>query len=479
MTPVTNKRIAIAIPSVLVAAAVVAAVGLGFSNVSSAAAGPLAHRDVILAGLENPTGFALGPRAGPYAAEGRLDAQSDDDQGDDDQGGDEGQEPCTPIRLETTDYLLDVTSTLPNYYGLPATIDIHRVRPVYRHGRCSHHFRPAILLHGRTLDMSGFDVQYADYSLMDAMASAGIDSFAFNQLGYGLSSRFGIDDPCNVSNSHDVSLPGHPGNQQSTFLVPNPLANECEHSDHSVFMTSQSAVDQLDQVIQHVQSTTGNARVSLFSWSQGGEVVGGYLAQPGNRQNVANAVFLASVFGSPSQQPPPPYPTWPTGLGDYARLTGVFSINPACAGQRDPNILAPLWAGVRARDPIGAGWGSTDPVTGGVFRWPTAIRWGWGAAEAAMVTVPSMVVSPMEDRIVAPALETSLYEALASEKKVIVRIDCASHPAAWEGSTNPSGWGGPHTTLQDATIEWMSHATYQGETHGAFRAKVDGTVVAE
>jgi hypothetical protein len=158
MTAVTNKRIAIAIPSVLVAVAVVAAVGLGVSNASSAAAGPLAHgADVTLA----------------------------------------GQEPCTPI-LETTDYLLDVTSTLPNYYGLPAEIDIHRVRPVYRNGRCSHHFRPrhaAILLHGRTLDMSGFDVQYADYSLMDAMASAGIDSFAFNQLGYGLSSRFGSTIP--------------------------------------------------------------------------------------------------------------------------------------------------------------------------------------------------------------------------------------------------------------------------------------------
>jgi pimeloyl-ACP methyl ester carboxylesterase len=390
---------------------------------------------------------------------------------------------CMPIGVEATDYLLDVTSTLPNYFGLPAKIDIHRVRPVYENERCSHQLGPrrtAILLHGRTVDVTVFDVQYGDYSLMRAMALAGIDSFAFNQLGYGLSSRFGMDDPCNVSNSHDVSLPDHPGNQQNAFLVPNPLTAECDHTDHSVFTTSQAAVDQLDQVIQHVQSTTGAAKVSLFSWSMGGTSVGDYLAQPDKQHNVANAVFYSSgPFGLPAEQPAPPYPTWPTGLGDYARFVGVFQIDPACPGQRDPNIIAPLWASIRARDPLGATWGSTDPATGGVFRWPTAIRWGWGPAEAARVRVPVMVISPLGDKIVPPSLQTSLYEALASERKVIVRIDCASHAAAWEGSTNASGWGGPHTTLQDATVEWMLHDTYQGATSGEFHAKVDGTVAPE
>lgn len=390
---------------------------------------------------------------------------------------------CTPIGLETTDYLLDVVSTLPNYAGLPAKIDIHRVRPVYKNGRCRHHFRPrhaAILVHGRTVDaVTGFDVHYADYSLMRAMAWAGIDSFAFNQLGYGLSSRFGMDDPCNASNSHDLSLPPHPSNQQNTFLVPNPLAAECDHADHSVFMTSQAAWDQLDQVVRHVLSTTGDTQVSLFAWSMGGTVVGGYLAQPDRQNSIKNVVFLSSVFGLPSQQPPPPYPSWPTGLSNIAGLTGVFSINPACGGQRDPNIVPPLWSSVRARDPLGATWGSSDPATGGVFRWPTAIHWGWGPAEAARVTVPTMVISPLEDKVILPGVQTSLHESLASEQKVIVRIDCGSHAAPWEGSTNASGWGGPHTTLQSAVVEWMLHATYQGASTGAFRAKVDGTVVAE
>ncbi len=191
---------------------------------------------------------AIGVAASAAAAQPTpgTGAQAIHEQRDDAEGDDGAQKTCTPISVETTDYLLDVVSTLPNYFGLPAKIDIHRVRPVYPNDGCSHQLGPrhtAILLHGRTLDVSGFDVQYQDYSLMRAMALAGIDSFAFNQLGYGLSSRFGMDDPCNVSNSQDVSLPGHPGNQQNTFLVPNPLAAECEHTDHSVFMTSQSGIN--------------------------------------------------------------------------------------------------------------------------------------------------------------------------------------------------------------------------------------------
>ena len=417
---------------------------------------------------------ALAILSAPAQATTRSDGQS----------GEHVRKACVPLGLETTDYLLDVVSTLPSYFGLPAKIDIHRVRPVYRNGRCSRHFRPrhaAILVHGRTNDaVTGFDLRYADYSLMRTMAWAGIDSFAFNQLGYGLSSRFGMDDPCNVSNSDDLSLlPLHPANQQNTFLVPNPLAAECEHTDHSFFTTSQAGWDELDQVLHHVQSTTGDAKVSLFAWSAGGRLVGGYLAQPDKQQNVANVVLLSSVLDPASEPAPPPYPTWATGLSSFASITGLFSINPACAGQRDPNILAPLWASVRARDPLGATWGSSDPATGGVYRWPTAVRWGWGAAEAATVTVPTMVISPMEDRLAVPAGATTMYQTLASEQKVIVRIDCGSHAALWEGSTNPSGWGGPHTTVQSAVVEWMLHATYQGATNGAFRAKVDGTVVTE
>ena len=76
---------------------------------------------------------------------------------------------CVPMRLETTDYFLDVVSTLPNHLGFPAQIEIRRVRPIYQTGRCRGLVRSAILVHGRTVDgISAFDVPYADYSLHDS-----------------------------------------------------------------------------------------------------------------------------------------------------------------------------------------------------------------------------------------------------------------------------------------------------------------------
>src|SRR5262249_58998395 len=49
---------------------------------------------------------------------------------------DQSDQACRPSSLETTDYLLDVISTLPSYQGQPAQLQIHRVRPVYEHRRC-------------------------------------------------------------------------------------------------------------------------------------------------------------------------------------------------------------------------------------------------------------------------------------------------------------------------------------------------------
>ena len=58
-------------------------------------------------------------------------------------------------------------------------------------------------------------------------------------------------------------------------------------------------------------------------------------------------------------------------------------------------------------------------------------------------------------------------------------MDCASHASLWEGSTDASGWGGPHTTIQAAIVEWLTQGTYQGFSAGTFRTLADGTVVVE
>jgi pimeloyl-ACP methyl ester carboxylesterase len=107
------------------------------------------------------------------------------------------------------------------------------------------------------------------------------------------------------------------------------------------------------------------------------------------------------------------------------------------------------------------------------------VRWGWGPAEAVAITVPVLVMGGAIDQTVPPSHLDALYGWLSSNEKVRVRMDCASHAALWEGSTAASGWGGPHTTIQDAVIEWLTNGTYQGLSIGQFRTQADGTIVIE
>jgi pimeloyl-ACP methyl ester carboxylesterase len=409
----------------------------------------------------------------------------------------QGNRDCIPLWLETTDYFVDITSTLPNHSGQAASIEVRRVRPIYQTGRCRREIRSAILVHGRTIDgISAFDVPYKDYSIMTAMANNGIDAFAFNQLGFGASSHFSMDDPCNASLSTDPPVNVNPSNQQKTLLVPNPLAAECPHTDSSHFTDRQAGIDQLDAIVNHVRSlarddaedqdstTDPRRRLSLFSWSLGSTVVGPYLATLGKQANIDRVVILAGPFGTTPAltefEPPPGVgrATWPLGLGNFTGLSALIQLNAACPGQRDPDVLHAIWDSMRSRDPYAAGWGSNlDPVTGGLSRWPTAVRWGWGPAQAAQITVPTLVIGGTIDLTVPPSHLDNLYEALASAQKVRVQMDCASHASLWEGSTNASGWGGPHTIIQEAIIEWLTNGTYLGYSTGRFRTLADGTVV--
>ena len=402
---------------------------------------------------------------------------------------------CVPAWVETTDYFVDVTSTLPNFSGVPAPIEVRRIRPIYLTGRCRRQVRSAILVHGRTVDaISAFDVPYKDYSIMTAMANSGIDTFAFNQLGFGASSHFSMDDPCNASLSTDPQVNVNPPNQQNTLLVPNPLAAECAHTDTSHFTDRQAGIDQLDAIVIHVLNLPRRGddddqdgtrrRVSLFSWSLGSTVVGPYLATPGKQANIERVVILAGPFGTTpavTEFEPPPgagRATWPLGVGNFAGLSALIQLNAACPGQRDPDVLPAIWESMRARDPLAAGWGSNhDPVTGGLSRWPTAVRWGWGAAQAVRITVPTLVIGGTIDMTVPPSHLDNLYGALASSQKVRVQMDCASHASLWEGSTAAAGWDGPHTTIQQAIVEWLTNGTYLGYSTGRFRTLADGTVV--
>jgi hypothetical protein len=117
-----------------------------------------------------------------------------------------------PIDVETTDYSLpfEMPSGLmpdPQFDGLPAQLEVHRVRPVYADKCPSVPNRAVVLVHGRSVTGPvAFDLRYpapggGTLSVQEDLARAGIDTFAPSLVGYGRSTRFarGLDDPGNAS----------------------------------------------------------------------------------------------------------------------------------------------------------------------------------------------------------------------------------------------------------------------------------------
>ena len=301
---------------------------------------------------------------------------------------------------------------------------------------------------------------------MEALASAGIDAFAVNLLGYGFSTRFGLDNPCNAGLVMGV-------NQQERYLIPNPLQQTCTSPDDFRFTNTPAAVDQLDAVVDKVRSRTEADAVSLFGWSRGGVVIGAYAVL--HPEKVRTLAFLASGYDFLH---PLPLRGPLLLVRDRTAMFNEWNTDLAnCPGQQDPEILDAIWGAVRARDPLGSSWGSTDPVAGGIQRAPSWDVWDWNRERAATVRLPALVITCLLDQTNPAAKEVRLFNDLGSANKVLIKIACASHQALWEGSTNASGWRGPHQSIAEALTQWITSTTYRGTHRGSFQINADGSVV--
>jgi pimeloyl-ACP methyl ester carboxylesterase len=151
-----------------------------------------------------------------------------------------------------------------------------------------------VLVHGSGYDsVAAFDLQFQDYSLMEALAGAGIDAFAVDLLGWGLSSRFIIDDPCGASKT-----------QQQNFLIPNPLSATCPVPLPFHFTNTFAMRDQFNAVIHDVLSRTGVSQVTLHGWSLGGAIVADYVLN-GHPEKVKNIIFQAPAWTCTFEIPTP------------------------------------------------------------------------------------------------------------------------------------------------------------------------------
>ena len=122
---------------------------------------------------------------------------------------------------------------------------------------------------------------------MESLARAGIQAFAVNLLGYGLSSRFELDDACSTNQINQlrllVSATGQPPFQVCS------LPPDSRH-----FTNTAAAIHQLGAVVDHVLEEVNVEKVSLFAWSRGGNVTGVYTSLDPSK--VESLVLLGSEF---------------------------------------------------------------------------------------------------------------------------------------------------------------------------------------
>ena len=435
-----------------------------------------------------------------------------------------------PSGVETSDYALDfrVPPGLmpdPQFDGLPATLAVHRVQPVFPNGRCpGETTRAAVLIHGRTLTGPVvFDLQHpapegGTLSMQEALARKGIDTFAPSLLGYGHSTRFtaGLDDPANASlrsYAADGTCPYREGcdrthnpvfplDQQGTLLNVNPLGGtRREHSSNFRFARTDVWVRDIRQVIDDAIARAGptGGTVTLIGYSLGALNVGRTLSAPGGAK-VDRVVFMSPFFGGPTEETPPPegFATFPltvnaVGEGGFLMPPGRDSV---CTGHVVDGAREQRAAQILDQDPLAAGWGGN--VAGqpsGLVRSPTFSSYGWNTDVAARLTIPTLVIQGIDDIVLPGGVQNarSLYGALPTSmtNKVLVEVGCASHDMVVEGcsgarcapaSGTPYGgtpgwpWAGPHATLAAALIEWIESGTFNGAGSGRFSVDDSGVV---
>ena len=422
---------------------------------------------------------------------------------------------CAPTTVERSDYFLEfTTSDMPDVQlnGLPARLDVHRVRPVFP-AACPNitPIRALVLVHGRTVPATAvFDLPYQDYSLMERLAMRGIDTFAANHLGFGLSAIQGnnpLDEPCNASLpqcavpiggtcsplSGVCDCEGLPARMQrmdqqgsTSYLNPNPRIDRCKHTSNTRFERVTNQVSELDLVIDDALAKTGLAKVHLLGLSNGGHTVGKYLGDSlPHRDKVAGVVFLASTgFGGIAgldEQPPRSQPTWPLGLINGADAMSGFNLVLTCPGQQGAGIADALWNAIRARDPIGSTWG---PQPHGLSRYPIVSRFLWNPTVASNIDTPALVLNGLNDNVVLPTRSVEIWSSSPRQvpettctsdaecapeyacrpfpaparcrlnNRILQQLDCASHALLWETCSGENCID-PHKTVQKRIGDWI------------------------
>jgi pimeloyl-ACP methyl ester carboxylesterase len=361
--------------------------------------------------------------------------------------------PTEGTDIVTIDRLVRRVSDLPANAGQPLDLFVRERAPasVVNAGKAEPG-KVALFVHGGYSPATlAFDVQYRDYSWMEALANAGYDVFAMDMTGYGRSSHPMMDEPCNLDPS------------QQKLLIGKPLAAECKAKYPYQLVSSDSESADIDAVVDSIRKLRGLDKITLIGWSGGGIRTGTYTVR--HPEKVEKLIIQASSNysrGNPDAKPTLPRAGFPMTIqmrdvGEGRRWLGTQK----CDGMVEPGMADMIWKMNIDADPIGATWG-----TGGL-RAPTRTYWGWNANSARKITVPTLIMVGEEDDL--RTTNAQLFEDLGSSQKAFLAIACATHFAVWEAQ---------HRVLQRASLEWLRSTTLNGQGTGTFRADEAGRITA-
>lgn len=358
-------------------------------------------------------------------------------------------QPADPVL--TIDHLVPHVSTVPAVFGEPTRIF---VRERVLNGLASRHGtawngKVVLMLHGGTYGaVPVFDFAFKDYSWMRYLAQQGFDVFAMDFNGYGGSGRPTMDDPCNTQ----ASL--------QSLLIPSVIPAPCAPSYPFQLNTAVSERDELNRVIDYIRELRGVEKVSLVGYSGGGFRGGTYTSL--NQEKVEKLIILASsnYNRSGSSNPPATVPARGSPMTIQSRQIleeQRWFPDVQCEGQVQPGAADAAWAASIATDPVGATWGP------GVMRAPNRTLWGWNAAAAGNITVPTLVMAGQFDGLLASM--NLLYADLGSSNKVLLEVACASHFYTWESQ---------HPVVREASKQWLLHGSIVGVRNGMLWADETG-----
>lgn len=360
----------------------------------------------------------------------------------------------TQADILTIDRLIDHVSTAPAIAGESVQLFLReKAKAPLAHAAPGEVPADRILLfvHGGYWPcVNGCDLQYRDYSWMEALAADGYDVFAMDMTGYGFSSRPLMDDPANL-----------PPDYQD-FLIPRTLAEHRPPTHPVKLVTSDSESDDIDRVVDFIRALRGVDRISLLGWSGGGIRTGTYTVR--HQEKVEKLIIFASSnydranpHDPPAILPEPGHPmTFQTrAVGIDQRWGGTVKSE----GQVEPGVPEIVWKQTVVTDPVGASWGP------GGLRAPTRTYWGWNARSAAQIKVPVLIMVGEFDRLLPSNIE--LFEDLGTDRKVFMEVKGASHFMQWEKQRH---------LLHRGSREWLEGGTVAGFAGGRLVADYEGSI---